>query len=105
LDKAVEEYMKKVNSNKAVGEFRTTFSHTINLDTVSHKITDIWKEDKDYYAYSEVLATPQGKLLLEFDKRGIDYKLTPRMMGCYEKDSNIMKDVSIIALDIIERKK
>lgn len=70
---AVKEITEDVKTRSVMGEFDHPESLRVNLDRVSHLITDIWMDNKECYGKAEILhRTPHGAALrglLEHDVR------------------------------------
>jgi len=63
-DPTVMKYIKeKVNGNRAWGELDHPDGPTINLKEVSHRITELHKEGKDWYGKALLTNTPSGSVV------------------------------------------
>ena len=64
LEKAVNKYVtEQVKTGRAVGELNHPEGPTINLDKVSHKITDLHFEGSNVVGKASILQTPMGKIV------------------------------------------
>ena len=62
MEKAVKQYVEtQVSKKRAVGELNHPEGPTVNLDKVSHLITDLKLEGIDVVGKAQVLDTPMGK--------------------------------------------
>ena len=62
LEKAVGKYVtEQVNSKRAVGELNHPEGPTVNLDKVSHIITDMKFDGNNVVGKASILPTPMGK--------------------------------------------
>ena len=106
---------KKYSSNfvkqkRAMGELDHPESSVVNLQNVSHNVTDMNFNGDDLVGTVEVLTTPSGNILRELFKNGIKLGISSRGMGSVEAvqeaDSKtpVMKvgqDFELIAFDFV----
>ena len=82
LERAVEKYVKEqVNTGRAVGELNHPEGPTINLDKVSHKITDLRFEGSNVVGKASILQTPMGKIVEGLLEGGVKLGVSSRGMG------------------------
>ena len=64
MERAVDKYVKEqVSQKRAVGELNHPEGPTVNLDKVSHLITDLQWEGNDVVGKAQILDTPMGKIV------------------------------------------
>lgn len=73
-----DEYVKK---NRAFGELGHPEGPTINLDRVSHMITDISESGNDFIGTAKILATPYGNIVRNLISEGAQLGVSSRGMG------------------------
>ena len=73
-----DEYVKK---NRAFGELGHPEGPTINLDRVSHMITDISENGNDFIGTAKILATPYGNIVRNLISEGAQLGVSSRGMG------------------------
>ena len=73
-----DEYVKK---NRAFGELGHPDGPTINLDRVSHMITDISESGNDFVGTAKILATPYGNIVRNLISEGAQLGVSSRGMG------------------------
>jgi hypothetical protein len=73
-----EEYVKK---NRAFGELGHPEGPTINLDRVSHMITDIEESGNDFIGTAKILGTPYGNIVRNLISEGAQLGVSSRGMG------------------------
>lgn len=79
---AVDSYIEEqVSKNRAVGELNHPDGPTINLDKVSHKITDLKFEGSDVYGKAKILNTPMGLIAKGLMEGGVQLGVSSRGMG------------------------
>tara|TARA_Y100000004_G_scaffold62243_1_gene69684 strand:+ start:9256 stop:9900 length:645 start_codon:yes stop_codon:yes gene_type:complete len=104
---AVEKYIsEQVKPGRAVGELDHPEGPTINLDKVSHKITELKFMGDDVVGKAQILKTPMGQIVEGLIEGGVKLGVSSRGMGTVEsaKDGmNIVKDDYILAtVDIVQ---
>ena len=64
MEKAVNTYVEnQVSKKRAVGELNHPEGPTVNLDKVSHLITDLKFEGNDVVGKAQILDTPMGQIV------------------------------------------
>lgn len=64
LSPAVDKYIKEqVNTGRAVGELNHPDGPTVNLDKVSHRITELKWDGNNVVGKALILDTPMGKIV------------------------------------------
>ena len=106
LYSAVEKYVtEQVSKGRAVGELDHPEGPTINLDKVSHKITELKFVGDDVVGKAQVLKTPMGKIVEGLIEGGVKLGVSSRGMGTVEnsQDASVVKDDYILAtVDIVQ---
>jgi len=81
-----EEYVKK---NRAFGELGHPDSPSINLDRVSHLITDLRQEGNIFVGKAKILETPMGKIAKSLLEGGATLGVSSRGMGSLKVENGI----------------
>ena len=106
LEKAVGKYVtEQVNSKRAVGELNHPEGPTVNLDKVSHIITDMKFDGNNVVGKASILPTPMGKIVEGLLDGGVHLGVSTRGMGSLEKQGDVMvvKDDYILnTVDIVQ---
>ena len=97
LEREVKRYKKDyIKENRAFGELGHPEGPTINLDRVSHMITDLRKSENNFVGKAKVLSsTPYGKIVEGLLTDGARLGVSSRGMGSLEeasKGTKIVKD-------------
>ena len=97
LEREVRRYKKDyVKQNRAFGELGHPDGPTINLERVSHMITELRKSNNDFVGKAKVLSsTPYGKIVEGLLKDGAKLGVSSRGMGSLDesqKGTKIVKD-------------
>ena len=72
----------------------------INLDRVSHMITEMWMDGPNGYGKLKVLPTPMGQLVKTMLESGVKLGVSSRGSGNVNEDNNV-SDFEIITVDIV----
>lgn len=105
LAEAVKKYVsEQVSRGRAVGELDHPAGPTINLDKVSHKITNLKFEGNNVVGKALILDTPMGKIVKGLMEGGVKLGVSSRGMGTveqkdgktYVKDDYILSTVDIV---------
>jgi hypothetical protein len=103
---AVEKYViEQVNNGRAVGELDHPEGPQINLDKVSHKITELRFDGDNVVGKAQILNTPMGKIVEGLIEGGVKLGVSSRGMGTVEnrKDATYVNDDYILAtVDIVQ---
>ena len=106
LEAAVNKYVKEqVETGRAVGELNHPDGPGINLDKVSHKITELRFEGSDVIGKASILQTPMGKIVEGLLEGGVKLGVSSRGMGTLEKKNGVMqvgKDFMLATVDIVQ---
>lgn len=82
MDSAVNQYRKTYMENgRAFGELSHPDSPQINLDRVSHLITDLKEDGNNYYGKAKILKTPNGNIVRGIMEGGGKLGVSSRGMG------------------------
>lgn len=82
MDREVKRYMESyVAKNRAYGELGHPDTPSINLDRVSHLITDLRKEGTNYIGKAKILDTPMGKIAKGLLDGGAQLGVSSRALG------------------------
>ena len=102
---------KKYSSNfvtqkRAMGELDHPESSVVNLQNVSHNVTEMSWNGDDLVGTVEILTTPSGNILRELFKNGIKLCISSRGMGSVEPmqegdGQKVGQDFELIAFDFV----
>ena len=106
MEKAVDKYVnEQVSQNRAVGELNHPDGPTVNLDKVSHRITEMKWNGNNVMGKALILDTPNGKIVKGLLDGGVQLGVSTRGMGTLEQRGNAMyvKDDFILnTVDIVQ---
>ena len=106
LESAVNKYVKEqVATGRAVGELNHPEGPTINLDKVSHKITDLRWEGNNVVGKASILNTPMGNIVSGLLEGGVKLGVSSRGMGSLVQKngaSYVSGDFMLSTVDIVQ---
>jgi len=94
LNKEVNRYNKEfVEAKRAFGELGHPDGPTVNLERVSHMITSLTPEGKNFIGEAKIMDTPYGKIVKNLIDEGAKLGVSSRGMGSLENrgGSNYVK--------------
>ena len=98
LNREVERYNEEyVRTKRALGELGHPDGPTINLDRVSHRITDLRAEGNNFIGKAQILDTPMGNIAKSLLGEGVQLGVSSRGMGSIEK----REDVAVVRDDFM----
>ena len=87
LAKEVGRYNESfVKKGRALGELGHPDGPTVNLDRVSHKITSLRQEGKNFIGKAQLLETPMGKIAKSLIAEGVTLGVSSRGVGSLKED-------------------
>ncbi len=106
LEKATNKYIKEqVKTGRAVGELNHPDGPSINLDKVSHRITELKFEGNNVVGKALVLDTPMGNIVKGLVDGGCKLGVSSRGMGTVESKNGqtVVKDDFVLStVDIVQ---
>ena len=98
LEREVQRYNEEyVKTKRALGELGHPDGPTINLDRVSHRITDLHAEGNNFIGKAQILDTPMGNIAKNLLGEGVQLGVSSRGMGSIQKK----EDVNVVADDFM----
>lgn len=106
LMKEVKRYNKEfVNNKRALGELGHPEGPTVNLDRVSHMITELREDGNDVYGRAKIMNTPMGKIVKNLIDEGANIGVSSRGMGSLKKNkkgvNEVQDDFILATIDIV----
>jgi hypothetical protein len=106
LENAVSKYLTEyVNKGRAVGELNHPDGPTINLDKVSHRITELSWNGNDVVGKALILNTPMGNIVKGLLEGGCQLGVSSRGMGTVASKngrSEVNDDFTLSTIDIVQ---
>ena len=95
LEKEVKRYNKEyVKQRRAFGELGHPDGPTVNLERVSHMITKLTPDGKNFIGEAKVMDTPYGKIVKNLIDEGAKLGVSSRGMGSLvpQRGAHVVKD-------------
>ena len=106
LKGATDKYVKEqVKTGRAVGELNHPEGPQINLDKVSHRITELKFKGNDVVGKALILDTPMGKIVKGLVEGGCKLGVSSRGMGTVERKEGktyVKDDFVLATVDIVQ---
>ena len=94
LAKEVGRYTESfIKKGRALGELGHPDGPTVNLDRVSHKITELRREGNNFVGKAQLLETPMGKIAKSLIAEGVTLGVSSRGIGTLKEDKDGLKVV------------
>ena len=92
LQKEANRYIREyVEKNRAFGELGHPQGPSINLDRVSHMITDLHQEGNNFVGRAKIMDTPMGNIARNIIESGGQLGVSTRGMGSLKERNGIME--------------
>ncbi len=102
IEKAVSTINEQLKGGYSVlGEVDHPDDLKINLDRVSHMITEMWMDGSCGFGKLKVLPTPMGELVKAMITAGVKLGVSSRGSGQVNESSGHVSDFEIITVDIV----
>lgn len=89
------------NGYSVLGEVDHPDDLKVNLDRVSHMITDMWMDGPNGYGKMKILPTPMGNLIKTMLESGVKLGVSSRGSGNVNEGTGEVSDFEIITVDIV----
>lgn len=96
--------LEYVNKGRALGELNHPSGPTVNLDRVSHMITNLKESGKQVIGEAKIIDTPMGKIVKNLIDAGAKLGVSSRGMGSLENRNGtnfVKEDFTLAAIDIV----
>jgi len=93
-------YENKIKTNRSIGELDHPPEPTINLDRISHIITELTMDGNIGIGCAKLLDTPMGKIAKALVQDGVQLGMSTRGVGTLDGDM-VKDDYKLITVDIV----
>lgn len=94
LEREVQRYNKEyIKENRAFGELGHPQGPTINLERVSHLITNLVREGNNFVGKAKIMDTPYGNIVKNLMQEGATLGVSSRGMGSLKMNSEGLNEV------------
>ena len=102
IEKAVKTLNDQLqNGYSVLGEVDHPEDLKVNLDRVSHMITQMWMEGPNGYGKMKILPTPMGNLVRTMLESGVKLGVSSRGSGNVSDSNGQVSDFEIITVDVV----
>ena len=106
LKKEVRNFNEKyVKQDRALGELGHPMGPTVNLDRVSHMITELYEDGKNFVGKAKIIDTPNGKIVKNLLESGVRLGVSSRGLGSVKTNKNgvneVQDDFVLSTVDIV----
>ena len=102
INRAIETLNKQIKTGYSVlGEVDHPTNLRINLDRVSHMITEMWLDGPNGYGKMKILPTPMGNLVRTMLESGVKLGVSSRGSGNVNEHDGAVSDFDIVTVDIV----
>ena len=102
VNKFNENFVKK---DRALGELGHPSGPTVNLERVSHVITELYEDGKNFVGKAKVIDTPNGKIVKNLLESGVRLGVSSRGLGSVKTNRNgvneVQDDFVLSTVDIV----
>ena len=102
IERAVKTLNDQIqNGYSVLGEVDHPDDLKVNLDRVSHMITQMWMDGPNGYGKMKILPTPMGNLIRTMLESGVKLGVSSRGSGNVDDLSGKVSDFEIITVDVV----
>lgn len=106
MEREIGSYVRNyVSTNRAVGELTHPSSPEINLDKISHIITEMKQQGNNFIGKAKVLNTPAGNIVRGLLEGGVGLGVSTRGVGSVKANSQgineVQDDFRLLAVDVV----
>ena len=106
LKKQVRKFNENfVQKDRALGELGHPAGPTVNLDRVSHIITELYEDGKNFIGKAKVIDTPNGKIVKNLLESGVRLGVSSRGLGSVKTNKSgvneVQNDFVLSTVDIV----
>jgi hypothetical protein len=106
LKKQVNEFNEKfVKQDRALGELGHPSGPSVNLDRVSHIITELHEDGKNFIGKAKIIDTPNGKIVKNLLESGVRLGVSSRGLGSVKVNkegvNEVQDDFVLSTVDIV----
>jgi len=102
IERAVTTLNKQINEGFSVlGEVDHPDDLKINLDRVSHMITEMWMDGPNGFGKLKILPTPMGQLVRTMLESGVKLGVSSRGSGNVNEANGHVSDFEVVTVDVV----
>lgn len=102
MSTAVQKATSMIKENGGIfGELDHPQTLTINMDRISHAITELYMNGTDVYGKAKLLRTPMGLIAEELGKSGVRYGISSRGAGQVNEGDGTVSGFVFVTADLV----
>ena len=102
IERAVKTLNEQLNTGHSVlGEVDHPDDLKVNLDRVSHMITEMWMDGPNGFGKLKILPTPMGQLVKTMLESGVKLGVSSRGSGNVNEANGHVSDFEIVTVDVV----
>jgi hypothetical protein len=105
MEKELGRYQQMIAEKRSLGELGHPDNPSINLNQVSHLITNLRFEGRDVVGRAKILETPMGKIARNFIDEGVKLGVSSRGLGSLKENKDgimeVQDDFHLATVDIV----
>jgi len=104
MEKEVQRYQGLIEQKRSLGELGHPSNPTINLNQVSHLISELKFDGTNVIGRAKILETPMGKIARNFIEEGVMLGVSSRGLGSLKERNGVMEvqdDFHLATVDIV----
>lgn len=105
MENGIKKYITDyVNPKRALGELNHPSGPQVNMDKVSHIITELHFDGDNIMGKANILDTPNGNIVKSFIKEGVQFGVSSRGLGTLKEvkgEKVVQNDFWLSAVDIV----
>ena len=104
LEKELQRYQSLIQEKRSLGELGHPPNPAINLNQVSHLITELKWDGNDIVGTAKILDTPMGKIAKNFIEEGVRLGVSSRGLGSLKQINGVNEvqdDFHLATVDIV----
>ena len=102
MTQAVQKACEAIKENGGIfGELDHPQTLTINMDRISHAITELYMNGTEVYGKAKLLKTPMGLIAEELAKSGVRYGISSRGAGQVNEGSGMVSGFVFVTADLV----
>lgn len=99
---AVKKAGEMIKENGGIfGELDHPQTLTINMDRISHAITEMYMDGSNVYGKAKLLKTPMGQIAEELAKSGVRYGISSRGAGQVNEGDGMVSGFVFVTADLV----
>ena len=104
VEREIQRYQQLINEKRSLGELGHPPNPTVNLNNVSHLITELKMVGDDAYGKAKILSTPMGKIAESLVSEGVKLGVSLRGLGSTKQKNGldeVQEDFHLATIDIV----